>query len=74
MPRVWQKCRDAPSLQCDGDGVSARTAYLAPDGFVDELADAGLKIVVADNRPEHPLLGCPVDRADLGFPRGRHWA
>jgi 23S rRNA (cytidine2498-2'-O)-methyltransferase len=39
MPQVWQKCRDAPSPACDGGGVSARTAYLAAEGFARELAD-----------------------------------
>jgi 23S rRNA (cytidine2498-2'-O)-methyltransferase len=31
-------CRDAPSPACDADHVTARTAYLAAEGFVDELA------------------------------------
>jgi 23S rRNA (cytidine2498-2'-O)-methyltransferase len=30
-------CRDAPSPACDADSVSIRTAYLAAEGFVDEL-------------------------------------
>jgi 23S rRNA (cytidine2498-2'-O)-methyltransferase len=32
-------CRDAPSPACDADSVSTRTAYLAAEGFVDELTD-----------------------------------
>jgi len=31
-------CRDAPSPACDAGHVTARTAYLAAEGFVDELA------------------------------------
>lgn len=30
-------CRDAPSPACDAGDVTARTAYLAAEGFVDEL-------------------------------------
>src|SRR5712691_4103739 len=32
-------CRDAPSLPCDAGCVTVRTAYLAAEGFVEELAD-----------------------------------
>jgi 23S rRNA (cytidine2498-2'-O)-methyltransferase len=31
-------CREAPSPACDTGSVTARTAYLAAEGFVDELA------------------------------------
>src|SRR5215469_10893910 len=39
MPRVWQMCCNTPSPACDAGVVSARTAYLAAEGFVDELED-----------------------------------
>src|SRR4029077_13366293 len=38
MPRGWQISRDAPSPACDPGSVSERTAYLAAEGDVDELA------------------------------------
>jgi len=38
MPGVWQISRDAPSPACDPGAVSDRTAYLAAEGYVDELA------------------------------------
>src|ERR1700730_11395260 len=38
MPGVWQISRDAPSPACDPGTVSDRTAYLAAEGYVDELA------------------------------------
>src|ERR1700746_1306955 len=37
MPRVWQMCRDAPSAACDPGSVTVCTAYLAAEGYVDEL-------------------------------------
>jgi hypothetical protein len=39
MAAVWQKRRDAPSPACNAEAVSVRTAYLAAEGFADELAD-----------------------------------
>ena len=39
MCRVSQISRDAPSSPCDRARVSTRTAYLAAEGFVDDLAD-----------------------------------
>src|SRR5215472_2332430 len=39
MPRVWQMCCSTPSPACDAAVVSARTAYLVAEGFVDELED-----------------------------------
>ena len=38
MPGVWQISRDAPSPACDPGTVSDRTAYLAAEGYVEELA------------------------------------
>src|SRR5215469_140634 len=35
--QVSQMCRDAPSPPCNADGVSARAAYLAAEGFAEEL-------------------------------------
>src|SRR5215468_1557909 len=39
MQRVWQISPDAPSAPCDLGAMSDRTAYLAAEGYVDELAD-----------------------------------
>src|SRR6516165_8629751 len=38
MAGVWQISRDAPSSPCDPGAMSDRTAYLAAEGYVDELA------------------------------------
>src|SRR5262249_13800416 len=38
MPRVWQMCCNTPSPVCHAGVVSTRTAYLAAEGLVDELA------------------------------------
>src|SRR5271165_6912887 len=37
MGRVWQMHRDAPSPACDAGAPMACTAYLAPEGFADDL-------------------------------------
>src|SRR6516162_4583486 len=37
MLGVWQISRDAPSSACDPCGMGDRTAYLASEGYVDEL-------------------------------------
>src|SRR5262252_6503393 len=37
MRRVWQMRRDAPSPVCDAAEVTVRTAYLAAEGFAEEL-------------------------------------
>jgi 23S rRNA (cytidine2498-2'-O)-methyltransferase len=37
MAQVSQMRRDAPSAACNAGGVSTRTAYLAAEGFADEL-------------------------------------
>src|SRR5215510_7373927 len=38
MPGVWQMRGDAPSPACDAGGMGSRTAYLAAEGFEEELA------------------------------------
>src|SRR5215471_3549464 len=38
MPEVWQKPSDAPSSACDAGCMAWRTAYLAAEGFEEELA------------------------------------
>src|SRR5215475_4422068 len=38
MSGVWQISRDAPSSPCDPGMMSERTAYIAADGYVEELA------------------------------------
>jgi 23S rRNA (cytidine2498-2'-O)-methyltransferase len=57
-------CRDAPSPACDADSVSIRTAYLAAEGFVDELADELGTVDIKHGR----LL------TTVGAPRSAAWA
>lgn len=57
-------CRDAPSLACDAGAVTVRTAYLAAEGFVEELAHELGAIDVRHGR----LLIAP------GPPRAAAWA
>jgi 23S rRNA (cytidine2498-2'-O)-methyltransferase len=64
IPEVWQMCRDAPSPVCDPVPVSIRTAYLAAEGFAEEL--------------DHELGGTDTRHGRLliapGPPRSAAWA
>jgi 23S rRNA (cytidine2498-2'-O)-methyltransferase len=64
IPEVWQMCRDAPSPVCDPVLVSIRTAYLAAEGFAEEL--------------DHELGGVDTRHGRLliapGPPRSAAWA
>src|SRR4029077_3680037 len=74
MRRVWQMRRDAPSPACDLAAVMARTAYLAAEGFVEELdhelggADAGHGRLVVAARAAPRACGCG-DRRGGAAPR-----
>jgi 23S rRNA (cytidine2498-2'-O)-methyltransferase len=64
MTAVWQKRRDAPSPACNAERVSVRTAYLAAEGFADELAD---ELGEVDIRHDRLLIAS-------GPPRPAAWA
>src|SRR3984893_3709413 len=64
MPGVWQISRDAPSPACDPGTVSDRTAYLAAEGYVDEL---GHELGAVERRHGRLLLA-------PGPPRTAAWA
>src|SRR4029077_2501947 len=64
MRRVWQMRRDAPSPACDLAAVMARTAYLAAEGVVEELAH---ELGGADTRHGRLLIAS-------GAPRPAAWA
>src|SRR5207245_9292517 len=67
MPGVWQISRDAPSPACDPGMVSDRTAYLAAEGYVDELAhELGAverrhgRLLIASGPPRTPAWAANV--------------
>jgi 23S rRNA (cytidine2498-2'-O)-methyltransferase len=67
MPGVWQISRDAPSPACDRGTVSDRTAYLAAEGYVDELAhELGAverrhgRLLIASGPPRTPAWAANV--------------
>src|SRR5205807_9808071 len=58
IPGVWQISRDAPSQPCDPGMMNERTAYLAAEGYVEELAhELGAverrhgRLLIASGRP-----------------------
>jgi 23S rRNA (cytidine2498-2'-O)-methyltransferase len=64
MTGVWQIGRDAPSSPCDPVAMSERTAYLASEGYVDELAH---ELGAIDRRHGRLLIAA-------GPPRPAAWA
>src|SRR6516165_6958077 len=51
MLGVWQISRDAPSSACDPCGMGDRTAYLASEGYVDELDHKHGRLLIAPGPP-----------------------
>ncbi|MEW6539326.1 MAG: hypothetical protein AB1448_12150 [Pseudomonadota bacterium] len=56
-------------VEIDDDSQRALSLVSVPeiDRVIHQFAKSGQQSVITDDRPEHPLFGCSVDRRDLGL-------